>query len=87
MTSDFETIPGKEPLYNAVEGLVGRYLLDLASYHASQEPEEVFHKGQIRRLDSFAQVVFPYCPFVGRGYASPFSILSHFIKLPSRTLG
>jgi hypothetical protein len=69
------------------ERLVGRYLLDLASHHAGLEPEKVFHNGQIRRLDSFAQVVFSCYPFVGRGYASPFSILSHFIKLPSGTLG
>ena len=55
--------PAKEPLCKAVEGLVGRYPLDLASHHAGLEPEEVFHSGQIRRLDSFAQAVFPLLSF------------------------
>ena len=73
--------PGKEPLCKAVEGLVGRHLLDLASHHAGLEPEEIFQSGQIRYLDSFAKAVFSNCPFVGRGYASSYSILSHFIKL------
>jgi hypothetical protein len=79
--------PGKEPLCKAVEGLIGRYLLDLVSHHAGLEPEEIFQSGQIRHLDSFAQAVFPDRPLVERGYASPYSILLHFIKLPSGALG
>jgi hypothetical protein len=37
--------PGNEPLCKAIEGLIGRSLLDLTSHHADLELEEIFQNG------------------------------------------
>jgi hypothetical protein len=78
--------PGEESLCKALRGLTGRSLLDLASHLKDLEPEKIFPNGQTRHLDSSAQAALPDHPFVRRGYASPYSILAHFIKIPSGAL-
>ena len=47
---------------------------------------EVFHCGDIRSIDSFPQAAFPDHGFVGRRKATPCTVLSYFIKIPSKAL-
>jgi hypothetical protein len=78
--------PGKEPLCNAVKGLISRSPLNLASHRRGLELEEIFPNGQTRHLNSSTRTAFPDCPFT-RSYASPFNTFTHFVKLPSGALG
>ena len=84
--------PGKELLCKGVEGLVGRYLLDLASHHASLEsdtaggegghgtakPEGVIH-GYIFPLAKRDRLT---SPFASRDRSIRETVMDSFLAIP-----
>ena len=77
----------KEPLCHGVDGVGGRFVTDLRLTSGDIEAYKVFHRGQVRSLNTPSQAELPGHCFVGRREATLGSVSLQLGKVPSSAAG